>query len=333
MIVLSQRDIVALLPMERCIDVMARALGALDRGESQVPLRTMMRLPNGRDIFALMPAYVADPPAVGAKIISVFPGNHGTGFDSHQGAVLLFDASNGSLQAVMDATAITAIRTAAVSALSTKLLAREDADELAIIGSGVQARKHLEAIPLVRAIRRVRIWSRNRDNAEKLLQSERRRRDGTALELCASVEEAVRGASIVCATTSASEPVLEGEWIAPGAHVIAVGSATPRAREVDTALVKRSRLFVDSRVSALKEPGDILIPLEEGEITPDHIVAEIGELVNGTRRGRASRDEITFFKSLGLAVEDLAAAQFVHAQAVERSVGTHLDIGGTRDSH
>ena len=327
MIVLGQRDIGELLSMRDCIGVMELALGALARGESMVPLRTMMRLPGGTDIFALMPAYV--PPVMGAKIISVFPGNHGTRLDSHQGAVLLFDASNGSLQAVMDATAITAIRTAAVSAVSARLLAREDANELAIIGSGVQARKHLEAIPLVRDIKRVRIWSRNRANAEALCHPERS--EGPALHVCDSAEEAVRDASIVCATTSSKEPVLKGAWIAPGTHVIAVGAATPGAREVDTALVKRSRLFVDSRVSALKEPGDILIPLEEGEITPDHIVAELGEVVNGTRGGRESREEITFFKSLGLAVEDIAAAQYVHAMAIRDSKGTHLELGGTRD--
>jgi ornithine cyclodeaminase len=331
MIVLGQRDIGELLSMRDCIEVMSKALGALARGESMVPLRTMMRLPNGNDIFALMPAYVGSPPAVGAKIISVFPGNHGTRLDSHQGAVLLFDASNGSLQAVMDATAITAIRTAAVSALSARLLARDDADDLAIIGSGVQARKHLEAIPLVRRIKRVRVWSRSRANAQKLCHAARD--EGIEIELCDDAEGAVKNASIVCATTSSREPVLKGDWIADGAHVIAVGSATPGAREVDTALVKRSRLFVDSRVSALKEPGDILIPLEEGEITPDHIVAELGELVNGTRPGRRSREEITFFKSLGLAIEDLAAAQHVHAQASRLSKGTHFELGGTRDSN
>jgi ornithine cyclodeaminase len=331
MIVLGQRDIGELLSMRDCIEVMSKALGALARGESMVPLRTMMRLPNGNDIFALMPAYVGSPPAVGAKIISVFPGNHGTRLDSHQGAVLLFDASNGSLQAVMDATAITAIRTAAVSALSARLLARDDADDLAIIGSGVQARKHLEAIPLVRRIKRVRVWSRSRANAQKLCHAARD--EGIEIELCDDPEGAVKNASIVCATTSSREPVLKGDWIADGAHVIAVGSATPGAREVDTALVKRSRLFVDSRVSALKEPGDILIPLEEGEITPDHIVAELGELVNGTRPGRRSREEITFFKSLGLAIEDLAAAQHVHAQASRLSKGTHFELGGTRDSN
>jgi ornithine cyclodeaminase len=327
LIVLSQRDIVELLPMKDCIEVMARALGALARGESQVPLRTMMRMPTGQDIFALMPAYVGGPPAVGAKIISVFFGNHGTEFDSHQGAVLLFNAQNGSLEAVLDATSITSIRTAAVSAVATRLLAREDADDLAIIGSGVQARQHLEAISLVRKIDRIRIWSRNKANARAL-----RDRHAPTAEVFDTAEEAVRDASIVCVATSATEPVVRGDWISPGAHLNVVGSATPKAREVDTALVKRSRLFVDSRLSALKEPGDIIIPLEEGEITPEHIVAEIGELVAGMKAAKRQPSDITLFKSLGLAVEDIASAQFVHARAMERGAGVMVDLGGTRDS-
>jgi ornithine cyclodeaminase len=335
LIVLSQRDIVALLPMEECISVMASALGALARGESLVPLRTMMRLPDGANIFASMPAYVGgDTPTIGAKIITVFHGNHGTALDSHQGAVLLFDAANGSLQALMDATAITSIRTAAVSALSTKLLAREDADDLAILGSGVQARMHLEAIPLVRSMRRVRVWSRNHANAEALCHADRRSRKGSAfqMEVCDSAEQAVRGASIIVTTTSATEPVLRGDWVADGAHVVAVGAATPVAREVDSALVKRSRLFVDSRVGALNEAGDVIIPLQEGEITPDHIVAELGEVVIGARGGRRNAKEITFFKSLGLAVEDLASAQFAHAAALRRGMGTHIKLGGVREA-
>ena len=326
MLVLGQRDVVELLPMEDCIEVMAGALGALARGDSQVPLRTMMRLPNQRDIFALMPAYVGTPPAIGAKIISVFPGNHGTQLDSHQGAVLLFNAANGALEAVLDATAITSIRTAAVSALATRLLAREDADDLAIIGSGVQARQHLEAISLVRRIEHVRIWSRNKANARAL-----RDRFAPAADVFDTAEEAVRGASIVCVATSATEPVVRGEWIAPGAHLNVVGSATPRAREVDSALVKRSRLFVDSRVSALKEPGDIIVPLEEGLIGPEHIVAEIGELAAGLRTFRRERNDVTLFKSLGLAVEDIASAQFVHARAMERGAGIMVDLGGSRE--
>src|SRR4051812_37824948 len=200
--------------MKDCIEVMARALGGLARGESQVPLRTMMLLPtrdregaraagggggsgNGQDIFALMPAYVGGPPAIGAKIISVFFGNHGTELDSHQGAVLLFNAANGSLDAVLDATAITSIRTAAVSALATRLLAPEDADDLAIIGSGVQARQHLEAMSLVRKIERIRIWSRNKTNARAL-----RDRFAPMAEVLDSAEDAVRDASIICVATS-----------------------------------------------------------------------------------------------------------------------------------
>jgi ornithine cyclodeaminase len=313
---------------------MAGALGALARGESLVPLRTMMRLPNQADIFAAMPAYVGgSTPAIGAKIITVFHGNHGTALDSHQGAVLLFDAANGSLQALMDATAITSIRTAAVSALSTKLLAREDADDLAILGSGVQARMHLEAIPLVRNVRKVRLWSRSRANANALGRAGRRSGGSDfEIEVCASAAEAVRGASIVVTATSATEAVLRGDWVADGAHVVAVGAATPAAREVDSALVKRSRLFVDSRVGALNEAGDVIIPLQEGDITPEHIVAELGEVVIGSRSGRRTAQEVTFFKSLGLAVEDLASAQFVHAAALRRGMGTHIELGGVREA-
>lgn len=330
MIVLTQDDVERLLPLDACIDVMAGALGALARGESMAPLRTVIRMPNGADVFALMPAYVGGPPAIGAKVITVFHGNHGTDLDSHQGAVLLFNAANGALEAILDATAITSIRTAAVSALATRLLAGEDADALAILGSGVQARMHLEAIMLVRPIRRVRIWSRYRANAERLGLSWRDRAAAPEVVVVDSAEDAVRGASIVCATTSSSEPVLRGDWLADGAHVNAIGACTPRARELDTSAVKRARLFVDSRVSALSEAGDIMTPIQEEAITADHIVAEIGEVAAGLRFGRRGAAEITLFKSLGLAVEDIAAAQFVHAAAVARSEGTFIDLGGSR---
>jgi alanine dehydrogenase len=324
-IVLSQREVSALLPMRDCIEVMSRALAAVARGEAILPLRTVFRLPSEKDFFALMPAYVASPDSLGAKIITVFPGNHGTHLDSHQGAVLLFDTTTGALQALLDATAITSIRTAAVSALATRHLARDDADDLAIIGSGVQARSHLAAIPLVRTIRRVRVWSRDTARAKALAASM-----SMPIEVMPSVEAAVRDASIICTVTSSKEPVLHGDWIAPGAHVNAVGASTPQAREVDSALVARSRLFVDRRESALKEPGDLLVPMSEGAITPDHIVAELGEVVAGIRRGRESPGEKTLFKSLGLAVEDVAAARYVYDRAVKDSAGTVVELGGVR---
>jgi len=328
MIVLSQRDVVELLSMRDCIDVMGSTLAALARGESLLPLRTVVRLPNDKDFFAVMPAYVGSPESMGAKVITVFNDNHGTELDSHQGAVLLFDAKNGSLSAVLDATAITAIRTAAVSALATKHLARAGADELAILGSGVQARSHLDSIPCVRRIRRARIWSRSRAHAQKLADEYRDR--FPEITVHDDAESAVRGASIVCTVTSSDQPVLLGRWLSPGTHVNAVGVSQPRAREIDTDVVTRSSLFVDRRESALKEPGDILQPLHDGAITPDHIRAEIGEVAAGLEPGRKSEDEITLFKSLGLAVEDIAAAQFVYAKARERKVGTTVELGGKR---
>ncbi|HEY6218474.1 MAG TPA: ornithine cyclodeaminase family protein [Gemmatimonadaceae bacterium] len=328
MIVLSQKDVIELLSMRDCIDVMGNTLAALARGESLLPLRTVVRLPNDKDFFAVMPAYVGTPESMGAKVITVFNDNHGTELDSHQGAVLLFDAKNGSLSAVLDATAITAIRTAAVSALATKYLAREKADDLAILGSGVQARSHLDAIPCVRPIKRVRIWSRTPKHARALADEYRSR--FAEVTVHDDAESAVRGAAIVCTVTSSNNPVLRGKWLSPGSHVNAVGVSQPRAREIDTEVVTRASLFVDRRESALKEPGDILQPLSAGAITPDHIKAEIGEVVAGTKPGRRSDDEITLFKSLGLAVEDIAAAQFVYTRAKERKVGTSVNLGGMR---
>ena len=328
MIVLSQKDVIELLSMRDCIDVMGNTLAALARGESLLPLRTVVRLPNDKDFFAVMPAYVGTPESMGAKVITVFNDNHGTELDSHQGAVLLFDAKNGSLSAVLDATAITAIRTAAVSALATKYLAREKADDLAILGSGVQARSHLDAIPCVRPIKRVRIWSRTPKHARALADEYRAR--FAEVTVHDDAESAVRGAAIVCTVTSSNNPVLRGKWLSPGSHVNAVGVSQPRAREIDTEVVTRASLFVDRRESALKEPGDILQPLSAGAITPDHIKAEIGEVVAGTKPGRRSDDEITLFKSLGLAVEDIAAAQFVYTRAKERKVGTSVNLGGMR---
>jgi alanine dehydrogenase len=326
-IVLSQREVAELLSMRECIDVMAGALAALARGESRLPLRSIIRLPNGRDLLGLMPAYVDAPAAVGAKIITVFHGNDGTELDSHQGVVLLFDASNGALTAILDATAITSIRTAAVSALATRLLAREDACDLAIIGSGVQARMHIASIPLVRPIERIRVWSRNSERARGLVASST---SDIPISVCASAEAAVRGASIICTTTSASEPVVRGEWVEPGAHLNVVGSAQPHAREVDTTTIVRSRVFVDSRVAATNEPGDILIPIREGAITADHVLAELGEILTGAKRGRETAEEITLFKSLGLAVEDIAAAQHVVRIAREQARGQHMELGGRR---
>lgn len=328
-LIVNQREVPALLPMDECMEVMARALRALAAGEALMPLRSIMWLPERVGALGMMPAYLGEAGVLGLKVISVFPGNHGTEFDAHQGAVMLFDAKNGRPLAVIDATSITAIRTAAVSGVATRLLSREDAGDLALIGSGTQARSHLEAMRLARPLRRVRVWSRHRQHAAAFVEREGRRH-GIAIEAVATAQQAVAGADLICTTTSSAEPVLLGEWIAPGAHINAVGSSVPFARELDTAAVVRSRLFVDRRESTINEAGDFLFPKKEGAIGDDHIQGEIGEVLLGRLPGRSSRDEITLFKSLGLAIEDLASAHHIYTKAVEKGLGAQVELGGSR---
>jgi ornithine cyclodeaminase len=327
MLILNQKEVEQLLTMPKCIDIMRDTLSALARGEATLPLRTVFGIPDGA--FAVMPSALANPSCVGAKIITVLPKNHGTQYDSHQGAVLLFDTGNGSLLSVMDATSITTIRTAAVSGVATDALARKHATSLAILGAGVQGHSHLDAICAVRPIRTLRIWSRNKANGEALAQVAREK---YKLEVTVTDfgRDAVSGSDIVCATTSSTEPVLLGEWLTPGTHVNAVGSSQRHAREIDSAAVVRSRLYADRRESALKEPGDIIVPLENGEITADHIIGEVGEVLIGKAPGRRSDDEITLFKSLGLAIEDLASAHFLYAEAKRQNIGVEVELGGAR---
>jgi ornithine cyclodeaminase len=329
-LIINQAEVRRLLPMAECMDVMADALAALSRGEAILPLRPVMWLPEKFGALGMMPSYLASLKAMGLKVVSVFPHNHGTQYDSHQGAVMLFEAAHGQLLALMDASAITAIRTAAVSGVATRLLARQDADTLAILGSGVQARSHLAAMLQARPVTSVRIWSRNAEHAQAFAERESRRH-AISVTASPSVEAAVESADIICTTTAAPEPILMGEWIAPGAHVNAVGSSVAFTRELDTAAVVKSRLFVDRRESTLNEAGDFLFPKREGAVTDGHILGEIGEILIGTVKGRQSPDEITLFKSLGLAVEDLAAANHVYRKAVEAGVGVSVELGGERD--
>ncbi|OGF54586.1 MAG: hypothetical protein A2Z21_06855 [Candidatus Fraserbacteria bacterium RBG_16_55_9] len=249
-LILNQAEVSRLLPMAECMEVMADVLKALARGEAILPLRPVMWLPERVGALAMMPAYLRNLDIMGLKAISVFPGNLGTEFDSHQGAVLLFETKHGQLLAIMDASSITAIRTAAVSGVATQLLARKDARDLAILGSGVQAQTHLEAMLLARKIARVRVWSRDPDHAQFFAQGQSQRHRIT-VEPMRSAPEAVTGADIICTTTSAREPVLLREWIAPGSHINAVGASTPFTRELDTPTVVNAQLFVDRRESAL----------------------------------------------------------------------------------
>ncbi|MGH9441142.1 MAG: ornithine cyclodeaminase family protein [Thermoanaerobaculia bacterium] len=330
-LVLDAAAVRTLLPMKECIGAMEEAFRALADGRARLPLRSILWTPDEQGALGLMPGWLGATPEgiLGLKAVSVFPGNHGTELDSHQGVVLLFEAQRGRLLAIADATEITAIRTAAVSAVATKLLARRDAADLAIFGSGTQARTHLEAMLAVRQIRSVRVWSRNPDNARAFADRESKRHD-RKVEPVDNPEAAAREADILCTVTSARSPFLRGEWLSPGAHVNAAGSSIASARELDAAAVASARYFCDRRESTLAESGDFLFAKKEGAVTDDHVLGEIGDVLTGSRRGRISQGDITLFKSLGLAIEDLAAASLVYEKARERGLGVALPIGGRR---
>ena len=336
-LLVSHREVAGLLPMRECIDAMADAFRALAIGDARLPLRQVIALPGSPNLLALMPGQLGvnsrerHRSAVGAKVITVFPGNDATPLDSHLGVVLLFEADMGRLLAIIDASSVTAIRTAAVSGVATKLLSNPDAGDLAILGAGVQALTHLEAMRSVRTLRRIRVWSRSVERRERFA-GKARQKFNLAVELADSAESCVRGADLICTVTSSRDPVLRGAWISEGAHVNAVGAALPAARELDTEAVARSRLYVDRRDSALAEAGELLIPMSEGVLNADHIRGELGGVLMGADPGRESPRDLTVFKSLGLAIEDLAAARHIYEKGVALGTGVWVSMGGMRET-
>lgn len=307
----------AALPVAACIEAMANALRALDRGDVTQPLRSVIHIPASSGSLYTMPAYIAEPQALAVKLLTIFHGNETGPLPTHQGIVVVFDPQTGRPSMLLDAARLTAIRTAAVSAVATRALARDDAAILAVLGTGVQARSHIEAIPLVRPIREVRVWGRRRERAERLARdvAGSARTGDVALDVivCDSAEEAVTGADVVCTATSAAEPVLRGRWLRPGVHINAIGSSTAHAREVDSAAVQMSLIFVDSVDAALTEAGDLLIPAREGATSAQDWLP-IGAVLNGNVPGRSAPADVTLFKSVGLAIEDAAAAAHIAQQ-------------------
>jgi ornithine cyclodeaminase len=327
-LIVNHQEVQQWLSMSECMDVMAETLRMLSRGNAVNPLRHAMWLPDKTGLIGMMPAYLGDTEVMGLKAISVFPGNHTTDHDSHQGTVMLFETKNGRLLAMMDAGKITAIRTAAVSGVATRLLARDDASDLAILGSGVQAETHLEAMLVARKISGVRVWSHHFEHAQKFAQTSAGH--SVPIKAVGSVKEAVDGADIICTVTSATEPILQGDWISPGTHINAVGSSVAFARELDTAAVVNSKLFVDRRESTVNEAGDFLFPKKEGAISDDHIQGEIGEILLEQIGGRASSKEITLFKSLGLAAEDVASAHYIYQKLLKQNKGAWVEFGALK---
>ncbi|HVT43952.1 MAG TPA: ornithine cyclodeaminase family protein [Thermoanaerobaculia bacterium] len=333
LLILGEHDVRSLLTMPECIEVMDDILRRLALGEGHQPLRNLMRPPDAAGFLGLMPSFVASPePYFGLKAVCVFPGNPARGLDSHLGGVLLYSGETGQLLAVMNASAITAIRTAAVTAVATRALARPESSVLAIIGAGVQAAAHLEAMAGILRLAEVRVAGLDRGRLERFVARATKQYSAFSTMAAASVEEAVRDADVVVTVTSSREPVLKRPWIADGAHINLVGSSVPAAREADGATMAAGRLFVDRRESTINESGDYLMALAEGAIGPDHIAGEVGEVLLGELEGRRSPDEITIFKSLGLAIEDLAAARHLYRKARELGRGTAVRFDAAIES-
>jgi alanine dehydrogenase len=319
-LLLSEEDVRIVLSMDDLIAAMRPALEQFSARNVQQPLRTVVEVGLQKAAFAVMPALIAEPPALGAKLVTVFASNAGAGIPTHLATILLFDSMTGELMAIMDGRYITEARTAAVSAVATELLAREDAAVLAVIGSGVQARSHVDAIGRIRDVRSIRAWSPTEERLAAFVRETKPRTEADVVR-CTSARDAVNGADIVVLATSAREPVVHSEWIREGTHVCAVGACRPNQREMETALVARGRVFVDSREGALAEAGDVLLPIQEGAFDETHIVGEVGELFSGAVRGRLTAADVTIFKSLGMAVEDVAAAHLAYEKAAERGLG------------
>jgi ornithine cyclodeaminase/alanine dehydrogenase-like protein (mu-crystallin family) len=323
--ILRGPEVRQLLPMAECVELMHRTMVAVAERRVVLPLRSVMVMPGGLGMLGNMPGYIADPECFGVKLVSLIPRNKPPQYSSHLGLVLLFEAEHGCPVALLDAAEITAIRTAAASGLATRLLARPDAGDLALLGAGEQARSHLEAMLTVRKLRRVRVWARDGAKAAAFAHAEGARHRIT-IETSPSVQAAVSGADIICTLTKAREPILLGEWLAPGVHLNVVGSSIATTAEIDTAAVAKARFFVDYRESTINEGGEYLRALKSGAITPEHILGEIGEVANGSIPGRKAATDTTLYKSLGIAPQDLASAHHVLDKARAAGLGQVIDF-------
>jgi ornithine cyclodeaminase len=318
-VLLTEKDVRAVLSMDDLIAAMETALDRFSGGGVRQPLRTVVEAgPHG--FYGVMPAFIGEPAALGTKLVSVFHSNAARGLPSHLATIVLVDPETGELQAVMDGRYITEARTAAVSAASAKHLAREDARVLAIVGSGVQARSHLDALTRVRAFDEIRVWGRHSERVMALL-NDAPPHARARLVAAESPEAAADRADVIALVTASREPVLRRTSVKDGAHICAVGACRPDQREMETALVRDARVFVDSRAGALAEAGDLVIPIQEGAIDATHVAGELGDVFGGRTPGRRTAAEITIFKSLGMAVEDVAAAHLAFERASERGLG------------
>lgn len=325
--VLNAQEVRQALPMAEAIEGMKSAYAQLSSGRAVVPLRNSIDVANHQGLSLFMPAYLPDSDDLTIKVVSVFPQNIERGEPAIYAAVLVLNAETGRPLALMEGGSLTAIRTGAGSGAATDLLARDDASSVAILGSGVQARTQLEAVCTVRAISTVRVYSPNREHAHKFAESMAGQGPVPQdIEVATSSAEAVAGVDIICAATNSTSPVLSSKDLDPGVHINGVGSFTPEMQEIDADTVRRSLVVVDSRESVMIEAGDLLVPLASGRIELSHIHAELGEIISGRKPGRTAPDQVTFFKSVGVAVQDAVAARIALGNAIARDLGTVLSF-------
>jgi len=325
MIILSTNDVAELLPMGEAIEIVGAAMVEVAEGNTTLPLRSIIPVGDG-NFMGMMPGVMQDPACYGIKLVSLFPNNPKFGFSSHQGAMVMFEAEHGAATAMMNSDLLTAIRTSAASGVATRSLARVDSTKLTIIGTGEQAQHHLDAMVEVRPITAVVIAGRSLESADTLVKKSRQKYGQINFLTTTDIQQAVSDADIICTVTAADEPLLFGKWVKPGTHLNIVGSSIPSKREIDTELVVRSKLFVDYRISTMAQAGEVILAIEENKITNSHILVEIGEVIAGSAPGRKSDEEITLYRSLGVAAQDLAAAYYVVEQAKKRGMGTEVSL-------
>jgi ornithine cyclodeaminase/alanine dehydrogenase-like protein (mu-crystallin family) len=321
---LNAQDVYALLPIWRCIDLMRNAMLLVARKQTLQPIRSTLWHPNRQGLLSMMPGYTADPKWLGIKVVSVFPGNSGTERGSHQGVVLLFDPEHGAPVAIADGRAITAIRTAAATAVATDVLARSDVLTLAILGCGEQARSHLQALLVVRSFVRILVWGRNLGKAEQFCEWAATQ-TGSTVKAVTSARLAIDEADVICTTTAATDPIIEGTWLRSGQHLNVVGSSIPTTAEIDVEAVRRCRVFVDFKDSALELAGEFRRARTAGVVGDEHLLGSIGDVLAGHVPGRTSERDITLFKSLGMVCEDLVATDFVLRESERLGIGTLVE--------
>lgn len=325
MLVLSEKQVQSLIDLDELIAALEQAHIQYSTGKAVMPVRLVVPLPQIQGRITSMPGYLNDDRALGMKVVTYFQDNPKQNLPAILATIMLFSGETGKMIAAMDGGYITAIRTACASALATKALANPDTPVLGILGAGVQARAHIQALTRVRKLRRIKLYSPSGKSARSI-KEELEKPCGVAIEVVNSAEDAVRDSDLLVTVTTAKDPIVNVEWLKPGVHINAVGSHRPDLREIDGATLKRAKVVVDSREAVMAECGDILLALKEQSIGENAIHGEIGELLAGAKPGRTSPSEITLYKSVGIAIQDVATAQLVYRKALARSIGTNVDI-------